>query len=207
MPASMRRRHSTHGLFIAILLGLAALPLGLSSVSQADPTNMTVKRENKFDQHVREREARERQEATERKRQAHAADLERSAEEREQRRRNGGKTDDEIELESFHARTLGGACMYGPDGEVLYRPQGARCKGDPAPQRARPERVERAERAEGGDRDRRAAPAAAVRAAAPAASRSTMLDKIQRKSPRKERCLWVGGRIAFKPEGVDCYAR
>ena len=180
------------------------LPTALPSIGQADPTSMTVERENKFDQHVREREARERREAYERKKQAHAEEQQRFAEEHEQRRRNGGKTDDEIELESFHARTLGGACMYGTDGEVLYRPRGARCKGDPVPQTGR---SERAERAETGAPVRRAAPAAVAPAEAQARSRSTMLDKIERKGPRKERCLWVNGRIAFKPEGVDCYAR
>ena len=94
--------------------------------------------------------------------------------------------------------------MYGPDGEVLYRPRGARCKGDPAPERARPERAERADVVE---RARRERAASVAPAAAPAAPRSTMLDKIEGQSSRKERCLWLDGRIAFKPEGVDCYAR
>lgn len=201
MPNGMRPLHSTHVIVLTTILGFAAISLALPSVSQADPTSMTVKRENKFDQHVREREARERQEAYESKKQARAEEQERFAEERQQRRQNGGKTDDEIELQSFHTRTLGGACMYGTNGEVLYRPRGARCKGDAAPQR------ERAQPAEAVERPRRAAPAAAAPAAPPAKSRSTMLDKIQRKGPRKERCLWVNGRVAFKPEGVDCYAR
>jgi hypothetical protein len=203
----MRPFESIHTHLMTTRLGFCVLALALSvalpSVGQADPTSMTVERENKFDQHVREREARERQEAYERQKQARAAEQERFAEEHEQRRRNGGKTDDEIELESFHARTLGGACMYGPEGEVLYRPSGARCKGDPAP---RSNRAERAERAEAVERPRPAAPAAAA-PVSPPQSRSTMLDKIQRNGPRKERCLWVDGRIAFKPEGVDCYAR
>lgn len=201
MPIGMRSFYSTQVFVITTLLGFAAVTLALPSVSQADPTRMTVKRENKFDQHVREREARERQDAYEDKKRARAEEQERSAEERQQRRQNGGKTDDEIELQSFHTRTLGGACMYGPNGEVLYRPRGARCKGDAVPQR------DREQQAEAVERPRRAAPAAAAPAAPQAKSRSTMLDKIQRKGPRKERCLWVNGRVAFKPEGVDCYAR
>lgn len=42
------------------------------------------------------------------------------------------KTDEDFEAieAEYSARTLGRACMYGLRGEVIYRPAGARCRGD-----------------------------------------------------------------------------
>lgn len=42
------------------------------------------------------------------------------------------KTDEDFEAieAEYNSRTLGRACMYGGRGEVIYRPAGARCRGD-----------------------------------------------------------------------------
>ena len=39
-------------------------------------------------------------------------------------------SDDDEEEEDFDGRALGRACMYGGDGEVLFRPEGSICRGD-----------------------------------------------------------------------------
>lgn len=182
---------------MAFVAGIVCFLMFAPTVASAG-SDMRVKRHNNYDQHVADRERRERAEAAKEKREAYAAKNAARAEARAQRLRNGGKTDDEIELESFTGRTLGGACMYGPDDEVIYRPRGARCKGDPAPSAEK--------------RKARVAPPAAPDAAMAERverrkSKSTMIPRIRNSSPRKERCLWMNGRIAFQPEGVDCYAR
>lgn len=210
----------------ALLVALALIVVG-AAPSFAGSRDITVKRRNTYDQHVREREAKERREKWEAERQARDEARARRNQESKERRLNGGLTDDEIELQSFGTRTLGGACMYGPRGEVIHRPPGARCRGDAAPalagptpraERGQPPLVEIEPPAEGPQPPAAGAPGE-PRADAPEQTRpkpsaskmaprtDTVLAPNERRRARRERCVWMNGRIAFQPEGVDCYAR
>lgn len=198
MMAGMHRHTSSKTISALALAGGVAWVLMFAPAVASAGSDMRVKRHNNYDQHVAERERRERAKAAKEKREAYAAKNAARAEARSQRLRNGGKTDDEIELESFTGRTLGGACMYGPDDEVIYRPRGARCKGDPPP----PAEQRKARAAHPAAPD-----AAPVERVVRRKSKSTMIPRIRNSSPRKERCVWLNGRIAFQPKGVDCYAK
>jgi hypothetical protein len=183
----------------AVLLGFVMLSFSMPAVCSAGERDITVKRRNTYDAHVREREARESKERFQKEEKARTQKHDERVEERAQRRRNGGKTDDELDDENFGARTLGGVCMYGAKGDVIYRPPGAHCKGDSVLPRFEEDWSSPV-----------AAPANVGPATAPVIKlrgKSTMLQKIRHKTPKKERCLWINGRVAFKPEGVDCYAR
>ena len=183
----MQRRSSAPLVLPLLGLCLGVLSGTLPSPCSAQSDISAVERHNNYDDFVREREARERKKEAEREEQAREAETAKKAEERAQRKRNGGKTDEELELENFGNRTLGGACMYGPDGNVIHRPSGARCQGDPAPR--------------AGHEPSRPAPASL------APAQGSQHETIRRSTPKKERCIFVKGRVAFKPEGVDCYAR
>ncbi len=100
---------------------------------------------------------------------ANAEKRQKREEDWEQRARNGGKTDEELDLENFNHRTLGAACMYGAKGAVIFRSRGARRKGDPMPMMD----------------EHRVSPATLARAKAK--SKSTMRQTIQHKSPKKGR--------------------
>ena len=58
------------------------------------------------------------------------SDARRARDEEYMRKRRRASGDDEEEEPDYRDRTSGGACMYGPDGKVIYRPRGARCRGD-----------------------------------------------------------------------------
>lgn len=205
----MRHRRSILSVCSPLLAASLALALVAPATGHAGSREMSVKRRNNYDQFVREREAKERRERFEADREAREERMANQKEERAQRRRNGGKTDDELELESFGSRTLGAACIYGPGGEVIHRPPGARCRGESAA----PPLVE----IEPGAQPAPAAPAPRTRKARPGRRRpearqstaprtNAVLAPGEERRSRRERCVWVNGRIAFQPEGVDCYA-
>lgn len=47
--------------------------------------------------------------------------------------KSAGPDDEEEEEPDYGLRTLGRSCMYGAQGEVIFRPAGARCRGDAGP--------------------------------------------------------------------------
>lgn len=63
--------------------------------------------------------------------------------EKRDRGRSGAKAEEDTEEEvpDFGKRTLGKACIYGVRGEVVYRPPGGSCRGDPGPAAIAPSRA------------------------------------------------------------------
>jgi hypothetical protein len=91
--------------------------------------------------------------------------------------------------EDYGNRTLGRACMYGPNGEVVFRPRGSRCKGDPPP----------------------AAPAAnAAGASRSGAPESGDVTRKARQDPKKQKlsagkCMYgADGKLIYASRGADC---
>ncbi len=110
-------------------------------------------------------------------------------ERRKKRRRASGE--DEEEESDYDSRTLGRSCMYGPGGKVIYRPRGARCKGDSPRDSEADGRRPPLQQLE-------SAPAAAPQPRAPARPR-------KKKIRATGRCTYgAGGKLVYAPPGVDC---
>ena len=104
--------------------------------------------------------------------------LEMEAEKDKEIKRLEKRLEEDEKEPDFHQRTLGRSCMYGSDGSVIYRPSGARCKGDP--------------------------PAARSRSANQPKSRSRAAPRTSN-GPQKGRCLYGAANVViYAPPGVNC---
>lgn len=115
-------------------------------------------------------------------------------------RSNNSSSDDDRAFEPDLAPTLGQACIYGANDQVVYRPRGARCRGDRPVQKASTQQPTR----------RTDAPAAATR---PPTRRSAAFGDGPTKPRRKKKakvktsagCLYGSdGTILFAPARSDC---
>jgi hypothetical protein len=107
------------------------------------------------------------------------------------------KYDDDDEEPDFGSRSLGRVCMYGAKGEVVFRPRGARCRGD-----APAARDESAEMAPPGERAR------------PSRGRTSAAHPARQMEPRKRRpsrprpaseCVYGSeGQVIHTPAGGFC---
>jgi len=104
--------------------------------------------------------------------------------------------DDDFERDS--APTLGRACIYGVNDEVVYRPAGSWCRGDTPP----PAKQRRDKASSGAPTDARRSPAAAP-------SSAYRYPEVRRKKKVKRKtsagCLYgKGGEILYAPDTSDC---